>query len=138
MNKNTILAVVIGLVIGIGGTLGVSALKDDDNTKTENTQQVSSTDHSSMSMDDMNKQLEGLTGDEFDKAFTEMMIAHHEGAVDMAKLIPSRAKHGEVKTLGEAIIAAQTKEIAEMKQWQLNWGYTSDGNMMEGMNHSGH
>jgi uncharacterized protein (DUF305 family) len=138
MNKNTILAVLIGLVIGVGGTLGVSALKDDDSTKTANTQQVSSTDHSSMSMDDMNKQLEGLTGDEFDKAFTEMMIAHHEGAVDMAKLIPTRAKHEEVKTLGKAIIAAQTKEIAEMKQWQIDWGYRSENTMMQGMDHSGH
>lgn len=135
MNKNTILAVLIGLVIGVGATLGVTALKDDDSTKTVNTQQVSSTDHSSMSMDDMNKQLEGLTGNEFDKAFTEMMIAHHEGAVDMAELIPSRAKHEEVKTLGKAIIAAQTKEIAEMKQWQIDWGYTNDGNMMQGMSH---
>lgn len=138
MNKNTILAVLIGLVIGVGGTLGVSALKDDDSTKTANTQQVGSTDHSSMSMDDMNKQLEGLTGDEFDKAFTEMMIAHHEGAVDMAELIPTRAKHEEVKTLGKAIIAAQTKEIAEMKQWQIDWGYRSENTMMQGMDHSGH
>lgn len=138
MNKNTIVAVLIGLVIGVGGTLGVSALKDDGGTKAANTQQVSSTDHSAMSMDDMNKQLEGLTGDEFDKAFTEMMIAHHEGAVDMAELIPTRAKHEEVKTLGKAIIAAQTKEIAEMKQWQIDWGYRGDGMMMQGMDHSGH
>jgi uncharacterized protein (DUF305 family) len=138
MNKNTILAVLVGLVIGVGGTLGVSAIKDTDSTKTANTQQVSPTDHSSMSMDEMNKQLEGLTGDEFDKAFTEMMIAHHEGAVDMAELIPTRAKHEEVKTLGKAIIAAQTKEIAEMKQWQIDWGYRSEGMMMEGMDHSGH
>ncbi len=137
MNKNTIVAVLIGLVIGVGGTLGVSALKDDGGTKTANTQQVSSTDHSAMSMDDMNKQLEGLSGDEFDKAFTEMMIAHHEGAVDMAELIPSRAKHEEVKALGKIIIAAQTKEIAEMKQWQIDWGYRGDGMMMQGMDHSG-
>lgn len=137
MNKNIIVAVLIGLVIGVGGTLGISALKDDGGTKTANTQQVSSTDHSSMSMNDMNKQLEGLSGDEFDKAFTEMMIAHHEGAVDMAELIPSRAKHEEVKALGKAIIAAQTKEIAEMKQWQIDWGYRGDGMMMQGMDHSG-
>ncbi len=138
MNKNIIVAVLIGLVIGVGGTLGISALKDDGGTKTANTQQVSSTDHSSMSMNDMNKQLEGLSGDEFDKAFTEMMIAHHEGAVDMAKLIPTRAKHEEVKTLGKAIITAQTKEIAEMKQWQIDWGYRSENTMMQGMDHSGH
>lgn len=137
MNKNTIVTLAIGLIIGVGGTLGVSALTNKDNNKQVATtnQQTTSTDHSSMSMADMNKQLEGLTGDEFDKAFIEMMIAHHEGAVAMAELIPSRAKHDEIKTLGQAIIAAQTKEITEMKQWQMDWGYTSSESSMPGMNH---
>jgi len=97
-------------------------------------QQQPATNHSTMSMADMTEQLKDKSGDDFDKAFVEMMISHHEGAVDMAELIPSRAKHQEVKTLGEAIIAAQTKEITEMNQWQIDWGYTSDEmtNMMHG------
>jgi uncharacterized protein (DUF305 family) len=128
---------VIGLIIGVGGTLGVSALTSNDDSKqaaiTE--QQTTTADHSSMSMTEMNKQLENLSGDEFDKTFIEMMTAHHEGAVTMAELIPSRAKHDEIKTLGQAIIAAQTKEIAEMQQWQMDWGYTSSNSTMPGMNH---
>lgn len=87
--------------------------------------------HDEMSMMDMNKQLEGLSGDAFDKAYLEMMIAHHEGAIDMAKLAPARAKHDEIKTLSTAIITAQNKEISDMKQWQNNWAYTSD-DMMHG------
>ncbi len=117
MNKNTIVAVLIGLVIGVGGTLGVSALKDDGGTKTANTQQVSSTDHSAMSMDDMNKQLEGLSGDEFDKAFTEMMIAHHEGAVDMAEIELRYGTDEEMRQLAQEIIEAQQPEIKQMKAW---------------------
>lgn len=135
MNKNAIITLVIGLVLGIGGTLGVSAITNSDTQEKTNTQQATTTDHSTMSMADMSKQLEGLTGDEFDKTFIEMMAAHHEGAVAMAELIPSRAKHDEIKTLGEAIIAAQTKEIADMKQWQLDWGYRSGDNSKPGMNH---
>lgn len=135
MNKNVIIAVAIGLVVGIGGTVGVVALtKNGDTANTDSTQLATVIDHSTMSMADMNEQLEGLSGDEFDKAFIEMMIAHHEGAVDMAELIPSRANHSEIKTLGEAIITAQTKEIADMKQWQKDWGYSTDEmmNIMHG------
>lgn len=136
ITKSAIIGLIIGLIIGVGGTIGVTALTNDDGAKqATTTEQTASTDHSSMSMADMNKQLEGLSGDEFDKAFIEMMIAHHEGAVDMAELIPSRAKHDEIKSLGEAIITAQTKEIADMKQWQMDWGYMTSDNSMPGMNH---
>ena len=99
-----------------------------------NTQEATS--HSDMSMTDMSKQLEGLSGDAYDKAFIEMMIDHHEGAVDMAKLSDTRAKHDETKQLSKDIITAQEKEIAEMKQWQQDWGYSSD-EMMD-MMHGGH
>ena len=136
MSKNTIVTLIIGLVIGIGGTLGVSALtSDNDTNKTMNTQQQSTaTDHSTMSMADMNRELEKLSGDDYDKAFTEMMIAHHEGAVDMAQLSGTRAKHEEIKTLSKDIISAQEKEIADMKQWQIDWGYSANeaNEMMHG------
>jgi hypothetical protein len=96
--------------------------------------------HSQMTMDEMTKGLDGLSGDAFDKAFVEMMIVHHQGAVDMAKLIPENAKHAELKKLGTDIIQAQTKEIEMMKGWLKSWGYQDDmmmeGHMMEGMDHS--
>lgn len=136
MNKNAVITLAIGLIIGVGGTLGVSALtNNDDNKQAATTEQQTPTDHSSMTMTEMNKQLEKLSGDEFDKTFIEMMTVHHEGAVAMAELIPTRAKHDEIKTLGQAIIAAQTKEIAEMKQWQMDWGYATSNSSMPGMNH---
>lgn len=137
MNKNTIITLAIGLIIGVGGTLGISALANNNETNQVATteQQTTETDHSSMTMAEMNKQLEKLSGDEFDKTFIEMMTAHHEGAVAMAELIPSRAKHDEIKTLGQAIITAQTKEISEMKQWQMDWGYETNNSSMPQMNH---
>lgn len=139
MNNKTITAVVIGLIIGISGTVGVTALTDKDEAPQTSTtqQQIASTDHSSMTMKEMNKELEVLSGDAFDKTFIEMMTAHHEGAIDMAKLIPSRAKHAEIKKLGEEIIAAQTKEISDMRQWMMDWGYGSGEttDSMPGMSH---
>lgn len=137
MNKNIIVTLLVGLVLGIGGTLGVVALTQDSNEQeSTNSQNSVVTDHSTMSMADMNKELENLSGDDYDKAFIEMMIAHHEGAVDMAELSDSRAKHEEIKQLSREIFVAQQKEITDMKQWQSDWGYGSDeANQMMHGNH---
>lgn len=65
--------------------------------------------------------LDGKTGDDFDKAFLSEMIMHHQGAVDMAQLALTNAKHQEIKDLAKNIIDAQNKEIADMKKWQGSW-----------------
>jgi uncharacterized protein (DUF305 family) len=52
-----------------------------------------------------------------DVDFVKGMIPHHEGAVDMAKIVLAFGKDPEVKKLAEAIIKAQEDEIAWMKGW---------------------
>jgi uncharacterized protein (DUF305 family) len=79
----------------------------------------------SKSMSAMVHALNNKTGDEYDRAFIEGMIAHHEGAVEMAKMSAAQAKHDEIKRLSSDIIAAQEKEIADLKKWQHEWGYGS-------------
>jgi uncharacterized protein (DUF305 family) len=54
---------------------------------------------------------------EFDKAFLEAMIAHHESAIEMARLIPERTERAELQQLGEAIITTQEAEIAQFNGW---------------------
>jgi hypothetical protein len=76
-----------------------------------------------MSMDDMSKMLEGKTGDEFDQAFLEGMIPHHQGAIDMAEAALESAGHQEIKDMATAIIEAQQQEIDEMRAWQKAWGF---------------
>ena len=78
-----------------------------------------------MSKSEMTSSLKNKTGDDFDKAFISEMIAHHQGAIDMANLAKQNAKHDEIKNLANDIVAAQTKEINEMKSWQTQWNYTS-------------
>lgn len=117
----------------IGGFIVSVAATTFDKPQVKETNTNSSTMNSSMSMDDMSAGLRGKTGDDYDKAFITGMIAHHEGAVEMAKLSDTNAKHDEIKQLSKAIIAAQEKEIAEMKQWQIDWGYqttSGHGKMM--------
>ncbi len=84
-------------------------------------------DHSAMgmmaSMDEMTALLEGKQGDEFDKVFIEQMILHHQSAIDMAAPGETNAYRKEIKDLTRQIVSAQTKEIAQMKSWQREWGY---------------
>lgn len=122
-----------GLIGFFVGGLLVAVAATTFNKPEEKQSTATKTSTSSMSMDSMTADLEGKTGDEFDKAFIADMIAHHEGAVAMAKLSAANAKHDEIKTLSNDIITAQEKEISEMKQWQSDWGYSAS---MSGMDHS--
>lgn len=57
-----------------------------------------------------------------DTEFAQMMIVHHEGAVEMADLVVTRAATEQVRTLGQRISAAQGPEIATMESWLAAWG----------------
>lgn len=52
----------------------------------------------------------------FDRAFIQMMIPHHEGAVTMAKAEIAKGKDPQLKMLAEDIITAQEREIAQMRE----------------------
>ena len=74
----------------------------------------------SMGMDGMLSEaemttLENATGAEFDRLFVQGMIAHHEGAIEMAQMILN-SKNAEAKALGEAIVSSQTAEVVILKQ----------------------
>jgi uncharacterized protein (DUF305 family) len=57
-----------------------------------------------------------MNGD-VDHDFVTMMIPHHQGAIDMAKVELTYGKDPAMRKLAEDIIAAQKKEIAEMNAW---------------------
>jgi len=68
------------------------------------------------------KEMDQMPPEHFDEHFLNMMIAHHEGAVDMSKEAQTKAEHPEVKQLAERITNAQGPEIEQMKKWQQIWG----------------
>lgn len=57
----------------------------------------------------------------YDLQFLDTMIAHHEGAIEMAKAAETKAGSAEIKALAKNIIADQEKEIAQMKKWRDKW-----------------
>jgi len=55
--------------------------------------------------------------EDFDKAFVEEMIPHHQMAVMMATMLKNGTQRPEMKKLADDIITAQTKEIEQMRSW---------------------
>jgi len=52
-----------------------------------------------------------------DKDFVLMMMPHHQGAIDMAKVELQYGSDPQLRQLASDFVAAQEKEIAEMKDW---------------------
>jgi uncharacterized protein (DUF305 family) len=57
-----------------------------------------------------------LTGN-VDADFAKAMIAHHQGAVDMAKITLAFGKDPEIRKLAEEVVRTQEAEISVMQDW---------------------
>jgi uncharacterized protein (DUF305 family) len=104
---------IIALIVG--GFIGFLIAGNSDSGNVDTMDHSMTMDHMMM---DMNAELVGKTGADFDKAFIDQMVIHHQGAVEMAELALENAEMQEIKDLAEDIITAQTKEIEMMNEWK--------------------
>lgn len=78
----------------------------------------SSMDHSSMMSGMLTvgelEELATLRGTQFDTAWINAMIKHHEGAIQMANDVLANGTNNDVRTLAESIIVTQQSEIDAM------------------------
>lgn len=60
---------------------------------------------------------DGMMNEDADVAFACGMIAHHQGAIDMAQVLLEHGEDEQMRALAEEIIAAQVGEIDQMTTW---------------------
>lgn len=56
-----------------------------------------------------------------DVMFLQMAVPQHEQGIEMARLARDRATRGDIRDLAAAIAATQADELAEMKEWLVDW-----------------
>ena len=61
-----------------------------------------------------------MTGD-FDLDFANMMMMHHQGAIDMSEVEIAKGADAQIKTRAQNIITAQKAEIEQMQQFVKNY-----------------
>lgn len=91
-------------------------------------------------VEDLQSLAEGATQfSDTDLMYAQMMIPHHEQAVAMAELAPTRTSNVDVLAIAKKIKSAQAPEIAVMAAWlggevsELTGGHEGHGMEMEGM-----
>jgi len=57
-----------------------------------------------------------------DADFAKAMIAHHQGAIDMAKISLAFGKDAQIRRVAEDIVKAQESEIATLNEWLAKTG----------------
>ena len=60
--------------------------------------------------------LKSLNGPEFDTLWLQSMIAHHQGAIEMAKTEIAKGQSVDLTTMAKSIVTSQQAEIDQMKQ----------------------
>lgn len=80
-----------------------------------------SVDHSKMGHAQQKESSPGAEKAPLGLQFIDTMIVHHQGAIEMSQLAPSRAEDTAVKKFAAGVIADQDREVTEMKRWRKDW-----------------
>ena len=96
------------LALALMGTAGAVAASPDDSP-------FLAANHAAMAK--MMAAMDIKPSGDVDADFVAMMVPHHQGAIDMAKVVLQYGKDDRVRKLAQDIIRAQEAEIAQMRTW---------------------
>lgn len=69
------------------------------------------------SMRKMNRAMRKPMTGNADQDFARMMVAHHQGAVDMARVELEHGTDPDLKAMARKVVDDQTKEIQQLQDW---------------------
>lgn len=72
-------------------------------------------DMAGMLTDEELQSLDAASGTDFDLLFSQLMVKHHEGAIDAARSVLNDGKSADVKGFAESVIETQTAELEELQ-----------------------
>nr|WP_040753967.1 DUF305 domain-containing protein [Wenxinia marina] len=95
-------------IAGHGGHMSADAAPLEGAPSTEAYRAANMAMHSAMDIE---------FSDDADIDFARGMIGHHQGAIDMARIVLEHGEDPDLRQLAEEIIAAQEAEIAFLRDW---------------------
>jgi uncharacterized protein (DUF305 family) len=67
-----------------------------------------------------------MAGGKFDQVFIDMMVPHHQSAIEMAQVEQEQGENPELKQMAESMIQSQQTEIEQLQQWRQQWYGSSE------------
>ncbi|NJM62742.1 MAG: DUF305 domain-containing protein [Oscillatoriales cyanobacterium RU_3_3] len=128
--KSSFAALTLTAAVATSSTM-LAACSKDSTSQTQSPNITAATETSSNKTPATGHRMSGMNHDmsmdlgpadaDYDLRFIDGMTVHHQGAVNMANEVLAKSKRPEMKQLANNIIAAQKREIEQMKQWRKTW-----------------
>jgi len=121
LSTYAMLFALLALIVGVGVACNTTSNTNSAVITAPSTAETSPSKDMNSEMPGMMKSSRNAASAPYDLQFIDTMTEHHQSAIDMAKMAEMNAQHAEVKSLARGIVAAQQKEISQMKSWRDQW-----------------